>query len=160
MLEYRNKNLAIQIDIKKLEQRLIDLESSFKIFFGVSIDPKLGTLTLKKEVLKKHEAIITCSWNAKKIVKYINDSKLLYSLNRWVKQIQGRDGKTFEDGLETLQIYSHAGIELTWEDDILILNLLLSHYSFSWPHHPQLQEQNVFLKCMNNSFQLHKSSSY
>ena len=94
----------LQIDIKELEQRLIDLESSFKIFFGVSIDPKLGTLTLKKEVLKKHQAIITCFWNNRKIVKYINDSKLLYSLNRWVKQIQGRDGKTLDDGLETANL--------------------------------------------------------
>ena len=56
----KQKISQLQIDIKELEQRLIDLESSFKIFFGVSIDPKLGTLTLKKEVLKKHQAIITC----------------------------------------------------------------------------------------------------
>ena len=106
----KQKISQLQIDIKELEQRLTDLESSFKSFFGVSIDPKLGTLILQKEVLKKHEAIITCFLNARKIVKYINDSKLLYSLSRRVKQIQGRDGKTLDDGLETRQIYSHAGI--------------------------------------------------
>ena len=114
----KQKISQLQTDIKELEQRSIDLESSLKIFSEVSIDPKFGTLALQKELLKKHEAINTCFLNARKFVKYIKDSKLLYSLNRRVKQIQGRDGKTLDDGLETLRIYSHAGIELTWKDGI------------------------------------------
>ena len=109
----KQKINQLQIDIKELKQRLIDLGSSLKIFSHVSIDPKLGTLALQKEVLKKHEAINTCFINVRKIVKHVKDSKLLYSLNRRVKQIQGRDGKTLDDGLETLRIYSHAGVELT-----------------------------------------------
>ena len=40
----KQKISQLQIDIKELEQRLIDLESKLKIFSDVSIDPKLGTL--------------------------------------------------------------------------------------------------------------------
>ena len=70
--------------------------------------------------------------NAKKIVKYIKESKLLCSLNRRVKRIQGRDGKTLDDGLETLRIYSHAGIELTWEDVIHTLYAFTSETRFDF----------------------------
>ena len=126
----KQKINQLQIDIKELKQRLIDLGSSLKIFSDVSIDPKLSTLALQKEVLKKHESINTCFINARKIVKHVKDSKLLYSLNRQVKQIQGRDGKTLDDGLETLRIYSHAGIELTWEDSIHALYPFISEKRF------------------------------
>ena len=95
----KQKISQLQIDIKELEQRLIDLESSLKIFSDVSIGPKLGTLALQKEVFKKHETINTYFLNVRKTVKYIKDSKLLYSLNRRVIQIQGRDGKILDDGL-------------------------------------------------------------
>ena len=40
----KQKINQLQIDIKELDLRLIDLESKFKIFSDVSIDPKLGTL--------------------------------------------------------------------------------------------------------------------
>ena len=39
-------------------------------------------------------------------------------MNRRVKLIQGRDGKTLDDTLDTLRIYSHVGIKLTWVDGI------------------------------------------
>ena len=92
----------------------------------------MGILALQKEVLKKHKAINTCYLSARKIVKHIKDSKLLYSLNRRVKQIQGRDGKMLDDGLETLRIYSHAGIELTWEDGIHALYAFTSEKRFDF----------------------------
>ena len=92
----------------------------------------MGILALQKEVLKKHEAINTCYLSARKIVKHIKDSKLLYSLNRRVKQIQGHDGKMLDDGLETLRIYSHAGIELTWEDGIHALYAFTSEKRFDF----------------------------
>ena len=66
----KQKISKLQIDIKELEQRLIDFESSLKNFSDVSIDPKLCTLDLQK-VLKKHEATNTCFSNARKIVKYV-----------------------------------------------------------------------------------------
>ena len=49
-----------------------------------------------------------------------------------VKQIQGRDGKTLDDGLETLRIFSHAGIELTWEDGIRALYTFTSEKRFDF----------------------------
>ena len=53
-------------------------------------------------------------------------------MNKRVKRIQGRDGKTLDDGLETLRIYSHAGIELTWEDDIHTLYAFTSETRFNF----------------------------
>ena len=81
----KQKISQLQIDIRELEQRLIDLRSSLKIFSNVSIDSKFDTLALQKEVLKRHEAINTCFLNARKIMEHIKVFKLLYSLSRRVK---------------------------------------------------------------------------
>ena len=53
-------------------------------------------------------------------------------MNRRVKRIQGRAGKMLDDGLETLRIYSHAGIELTWEDVIHTLYAFTSETRFNF----------------------------
>ena len=51
-------------------------------------------------------------------------------MNRRLKLIQGRDGKTLDDALETLRIYSHVDIELTWVDGIHALYAFTSKKRF------------------------------
>ena len=51
-------------------------------------------------------------------------------MNRRLKLIQGRDGKTLDDALETLRIYSHVDIELTWVDGIHTLYAFTSEKRF------------------------------
>ena len=119
--EPKKKISQLQLDIQELDRNLKELGSSLKIFSNVSINPRLGTLLLQKELLKKHEAMNICFLNARKIINHINDSKLPYSLNRRMDQIKKRNGKPLDGGLATVKMYSHAGIEMSWEDGLLAL---------------------------------------